>query len=200
MKSDFRTTHWLSLLALLFLLNQCTVKYVKKDPDLSNILLKFKRIVIVVDPASALNQADSEMAKAMAQQYLAHHKEFIVYPSSQSKFQCGNLPGKAQGIFSLLIHQTIREQELHIKVKGELKDCKSGKLLWEGLAASDYSLTQEDDANQSLRKTYVQKFGESVGPKAIPYYYVLGALVDELSGPTLTEEEQDEKIEVESSG
>lgn len=182
---------------LLLAVSNCTVSYVKESPDLTKSLARFKRLVVVMDLTSTVGSAESKMAKAMSEQYLAHHREFIVYPNPKNSGEtCTDIPGKAQGIFLLKMTEEISGSKIKLSALGQLKSCPGNSVLWEALASSSYSTTEAEE--QSLRKTYTQKFGESVGPKAAPYYHLLRALFDEITGPVLNEAEQDEKIEIES--
>lgn len=193
----FRKIPTLLFVFVFCLVSNCTVRYVKSAPEFEKSLTQFKRVVVILDSTSSIGLPESGMAKSMSEQYLAHHKEFIVYPNPKNKgADCSGLPGKAQGIFTLKLTEESRKSEIRLSALGQLKNCSSNTILWEALASATYSTDGEDE--QSLRKTYTQKFGESVASKAVPYYHLLRALFDELTGPVLNEAEQDEKIEIES--
>lgn len=92
----------LLFLSTFCLVSNCTVRYVKASPEFEKSLTQFKRVIVILDSTSSIGLSESGMAKSMSEQYLAHHKEFIVYPNPKNKgADCSGLPGRAQGIFML---------------------------------------------------------------------------------------------------
>ncbi len=198
-------------------LENCTVKQVKTSPEFKTSLSGFKRLTVAVDPKSNVGNSESAMAKVMAEQELAHHKEFIVYPDPTNRnVKCDAKIGKAQGVLRLKIEETPSgttpfilfwfapaifgptKDGIKLNIIAEIQKCDIKENLWEGEASSSYSLSGEED--QSLRTVYETKFGKTTGSKAVPYYHILKSLLDEIESPVLTEAEQDEKIEIESGG
>lgn len=200
---------------LFFVLTNCTVKQVRSRSDFETVLQDFKRVTVAVDPESKLGKGETAMAKSMAEQELAHHKEFIVYPDpSNSNLKCEAKIGKSQGVLRLKLEESTEpsasyilfwlapaafgppQHGIKLRAQAQIQKCDTKEILWEGLASSSYSLSGEED--QSLKQVYESKFGKGPGSKAVSYYYILKSLLDKIESPILSEAEQDEKIEVES--
>ncbi|PJZ47954.1 MXAN_6521/LA_1396 family lipoprotein [Leptospira saintgironsiae] len=208
-----------SKLLLLFLISisfvNCAVKQIRIAPNFESSLDKFKRLTVAIDSSSKVNKVEASLVKSMAEQELAHHKEFIVYPDPSSKNQnCKSPVGKSQGVLTLKLDETLNGTTpsffvwlspatfgpsldgIKISIQAQIQKCDSKDVLWEGTASSSYFMGGDEEA--TLRTSYENKYGKSVGPKVLPYYDILKSLLDKIASPVLNEAEQDEKIEVES--
>ncbi|TGL64162.1 MXAN_6521/LA_1396 family lipoprotein [Leptospira sarikeiensis] len=208
-----------SRVSLLFLISisfmNCAVKQIRTAPNFESSLDRFKRLTVAIDSNSKINKTESSLVKSMAEQELAHHKEYIVYPDPNSKNQnCASPVGKSQGVLQLKLDESLNgstpsflvwlspalfgpsSDGIRITIQGKIQNCGSKEVLWEGLASSSYFLGGDEEA--TLRVNYESKFGKSIGPKVLPYYDLLKSLLDQIKSPVLNEAEQDEKIEVES--
>lgn len=208
-----------SKLLLLFLicisLPNCAVKQIRIAPNFESSLDKFKRLTVAIDSESKVNQQESTLVKSMAEQELAHHKEFIVYPDPSNKNQNCKAPvAKSQGVLTLKLEETLKgttpsffvwlspaifgpsSDGIKISLQAQIQKCDTKEILWEGNASSSYFMGGDEET--TLRISYENKFGKSVGPKVLPYYDILKSLLDKIKSPVLNEAEQDEKIEVES--
>ncbi len=173
----------------------CSVKYVRTSDAFKSELRALKRISIVAEPNLAQDSEDLSLVTDIAKNYISHHKEFIVYPS-EKKTTCEANP-KIQGIFFVKLREIKKADEIRILIFGKLKSCKNGEELWSAL--SEKTVSVDSIKNASLVKTYTEKFGTKIEAKVTPYFLVIKALLDELESPSpLTEDEQNEKIEVES--
>ncbi|WP_367898691.1 MXAN_6521/LA_1396 family lipoprotein [Leptospira sp. WS58.C1] len=204
---------------LLFLISisfvNCAVKQIRISPNFQPSLDKFKRLTVAIDSSSKVNQVEAILVKSMAEQELAHHKEFIVYPDPSSKNQnCKSPIGKSQGVLTLRLEETLKgttpsffvwlnpaifgpsSEGIRISIEAQIQKCDTKEILWEGYASSSYFMGGDEET--TLRTSYEKKFGTSVGPKVLPYYDILKLLLDKIESPVLNEAEQDEKIEVES--
>lgn len=85
---------------------------------------------------------------------------------------------------------------MELSALGKVIHCAKGETLWEGLAEDSYPKNIEN--NQSLINTYTQLYGKEIAGKVNPYFFLLQNLLDKLDSPILSEEEKDEKIEVEA--
>ncbi|TGM86935.1 MXAN_6521/LA_1396 family lipoprotein [Leptospira licerasiae] len=204
---------------LLFLISfffaNCAVKQIRVSPNFESSLDKFKRLTVAIDSDSKVNQVEATLVKSMAEQELAHHKEFIVYPDASSKNQNCKFPvGKSQGVLTLKLEEDLNGTTpsflvwlspatfgpsldgIKISIRAQIQKCDTKEILWEGNASSSYFMGGDEDT--TLRTSYENKFGKSIGPKVLPYYDILKSLLDRIASPVLNEAEQDEKIEVES--
>ncbi len=185
-----------TLAILTILVSGCTVSEVRQSPNLKNELKSLKRILVVTEKNLAMEQEELNLISEISRNYISHHKEFIVYPSGIQKSSCAQNP-KIQGIFFIKFRELKRADEITILAIGRLKDCKSFEELWSAVAEKTVRIDAKENA--SLVKTYVEKFGNKIESKVTPYFLTLKALIDELQNPSpLTEDEQNEKIEVES--
>ncbi|MEI7013774.1 MXAN_6521/LA_1396 family lipoprotein [Leptospira licerasiae] len=204
---------------LLFLISfffaNCAVKQIRISPNFESSLDKFKRLTVAIDSDSKVNQVEATLVKSMAEQELAHHKEFIIYPDASSKNQNCKFPvGKSQGVLTLKLEEDLNGTTpsflvwlspatfgpsldgIKISIRAQIQKCDTKEILWEGNASSSYFMGGDEDT--TLRTSYENKFGKSIGPKVLPYYDILKSLLDRIASPVLNEAEQDEKIEVES--
>lgn len=174
----------------------CTVKYVKTGPIWEKELATFKRLAVHVSAESEAGNSEKQLAAKIAENYLSHHKEFIIYPFRSGSGTCGGSGKKVQGIFQLKIREKETSDKVELSALGKVIHCTKGEILWEGLAENSYFKNTEE--NQSLINTYTQLYGKEIAGKVNPYFFLLQSLLDKLDSPILTEEEKDEKIEVEA--
>ncbi|EMJ67559.1 MULTISPECIES: MXAN_6521/LA_1396 family lipoprotein [Leptospira] len=181
---------------LIFTITNCTVKYVKAGPIWEKELATFKRLAVYVPAESEAGNFEKQLAAKIAENYLSHHKEFIIYPFRSGNGTCGASPKKVQGIFQLKIREKETSDKVELSALGKVIHCAKGETLWEGLAEDSYPKNIEN--NQSLINTYTQLYGKEIAGKVNPYFFLLQNLLDKLDSPILSEEEKDEKIEVEA--
>ncbi|PJZ58051.1 MXAN_6521/LA_1396 family lipoprotein [Leptospira barantonii] len=184
------------LISLIFAVTNCTVKYVKAGPVWEKELSSFKRLAVSVPTESEAGVAEKKLAAKIAENYLSHHKEFIIYPYRSGNGTCGGSDKKVQGIFQLKIREKETADKVSLSALAKVIHCGKGETLWEGLAENSYSKNTEE--NQSLINTYTQLYGKEISGKVNAYFFLLQSLLDKLDSPVLTEEEKDEKIEVEA--
>ncbi|EMY78017.1 hypothetical protein LEP1GSC060_1867 [Leptospira weilii serovar Ranarum str. ICFT] len=186
----------LLLFSLIFTIANCTIKYVKTGPTWEKELTAFKRLAVSVGIESEAGNSEKKLASKIAENYLSHHKEFIIYPFRSGNGTCGGSDKKVQGVFQLKIREKETADQVELSALGKVIHCTKGETLWEGLAENSYSKNTEE--NQSLINTYTQLYGKEIAPKVNAYFFLLQSLLDKLDSPILTEEEKDEKIEVEA--
>ncbi|MBW0434027.1 hypothetical protein DLM76_11510 [Leptospira yasudae] len=184
------------LVLVSFALANCTVKYVKAGPVWEKELTTFKRLAVSVPVESEAGVSEKKLASKIAENYLSHHKEFIIYPYRSGAAVCGASDKKVQGIFQLKIREKESGDKVELSALAKVIHCSKGETLWEGLAENSYSKNTEE--NQSLINTYTQLYGKEIAGKVNAYFFLLQSLLDKLDSPVLTEEEKDEKIEVEA--
>ncbi|TGM60918.1 MXAN_6521/LA_1396 family lipoprotein [Leptospira adleri] len=186
----------ISLIVLVFVTANCTVKYIKSGPTWEKDLGTFKRLAVQVPAESEAGESEKKLAGKITENYLSHHKEFIIYPYKTGAAICGSSDKKVQGIFQLKIIEKETPEKVKVTALGKVVHCKKGETLWEGLAENSYSKNTEE--NLSLINTYTQLYGKEIAGKVNPYFFLLQTLLEKLDSPILTEDEKDEKIEVEA--
>ncbi|EQA63290.1 MXAN_6521/LA_1396 family lipoprotein [Leptospira alexanderi] len=186
----------LLFLSLALTITNCTVKYVKTGPTWEKELTTFKRLAVYVPAVSEAGNSEKQLAAKIAENYLSHHKEFIIYPFRSGNGTCGGSGKKVQGIFQLKIREKETSDKVELSALGKVIHCTKGETLWEGLAEDSYP--KNIGENQSLINTYTQLYGKEIAGKVNPYFLLLQNLLDKLDSPILSEEEKDEKIEVEA--
>jgi probable lipoprotein (TIGR04455 family) len=178
----------------------CNSTQIKKDPAISEWIQKTKRVVVVSsEPSNLLPEEASSLVEIFTDQ-LRHHKEFIVYPSPKQftgKCDLGKFP-KIEGIFRLSAMQILDHDKgrLNLVLNVALQNCQKGSSIWEGTRRDWYPT--KNQGNESLKKTYTQKYGKGVEIKVSPYFWMSQVIMEDLPSPILEAEEEDEKIEVES--
>lgn len=174
-----------------------TVREVKRDNDLKGKLSRLKRIAVVVPPVSKLTKMEQLFLAEISKDQISAKKDFIVFRSPENfKGVCTKDNPKIEGIFQMNSVQEERGGSLKIELNSSLMDCRDGKTVWSATSAGTFSLNSRE--NESLRKTYTQKFGLGIESRVNPYFQMINEMLEELESPILTESEKDEKIEADS--
>jgi probable lipoprotein (TIGR04455 family) len=170
---------------------------VKQAPDWNDRVKKIKRIVVVSSPENKITKMEDLLLTDLLREQLSHHKEFIVY-KEPPKFNksCSKEFPKIEGIFFVKVNQIEKDNKLLLSMETSIVSCADGKKLWTTLGEDKFSLDNKE--NESLRKTYVQRYGLVIESRVNPYYYLFKEILEKLDSPVLTEEEQEEKIDIES--
>ncbi|MBE7410898.1 MAG: MXAN_6521/LA_1396 family lipoprotein [Leptospiraceae bacterium] len=174
----------------------CSTTEVKRSKNLESDLKTLKRIVVVVENNRAMAKEEIGLIFEMTKNYISHHKEFIVYVKRNEKFSCKE-DSKIQGIFTIRLRESQKSDQIAILAIGQLVNCKTSEEVWSGLVEKTFPIDEKENA--SLVKTYTEKFGNKIQSKVTPYFLVIKKLLDNLENPVpLSEDEQNEKIEIES--
>lgn len=198
MKIEFiKKTFFLSFLILLYS-NCSSIEKINTSPsNTKEIESNVKRIVVVGGVENGTPE-ESRLLREIARDQVSHHREFIVYRlNEKDKNPCLAPKTKVQGLLKLSLIQTVKRDKVSLVLKSTITSCKNESLpLWE--AAAKDTISSNPGENLSLQKSYTDKFGESVKMKVNPYYLLIKEVVEEMPRPKLTDEEETEKIEVES--
>lgn len=174
-----------------------TVREVKRDNDLKGKLSGLKRIAVVVPSVSKLTKMEQLFLAEISKDQISAKKDFIVFRSPEKfKGLCTKDNPKIEGIFQMNSVQEEKGGSLKIELYSSLLDCRDGKTVWSATSAGTFSLNSRE--NESLRKTYTQKFGLGIESRVNPYFQMINEMLEELESPILTESEKDEKIEADS--
>ena len=185
------------LLFLLFgLLNCSSLTSLNKDPLYDKKVNFTKRITVFINNQSNITKMEQNTLSDITRDLMSHHKEFIVYKSPLKFSGCSRDFNKIEGIFNVLLKQEQVQNELNLELTGSFLQCPDSKSIWTATVKKSYNLNSSD--NESLRSTYIQKYGMGIGNRVNPYFQIVNLLIEYLESPQLTDEEKDEKIEVES--
>ncbi len=189
-----------SIISLLFLvlgfINCSPLTSLTKDPLYEKKVKFTKRIIISNSNQSNITKMEQMTLTDITRDLISHHKEFIVYKTPPKFSNCSRDFSKIEGIFLVLLKQEQVQNELKLELTGNFLQCPEAKSIWTGTVKKTFNLNSTD--NESLRNTYIQKYGMGVGNRVNPYFQIVSLLVEYLESPELTDEEKDEKIEVES--
>jgi probable lipoprotein (TIGR04455 family) len=173
-----------------------SVQYTKESQSFPEDLKSLKRITLV-SGSKNLSKEESSVILDLARNELSHHSLYINYKNPEKfKGVCSNSFPKIEGVMVLYLDQEVTGNKLNLSLLAALTHCKSGTVTWYGRARDRFK--NDGSENQSLMKTYVEKYGNSIGTKVSPYYLIIKELFSELKSPVLSKEEEDEKIEIES--
>jgi probable lipoprotein (TIGR04455 family) len=185
------------LLFLLFgLLNCSSLTSLNKDPLYEKKVNFTKRITVYIGNQSNITKMEQNTLSDITRDLLSHHKEFIVYKSPPKFSGCSRDLNKIEGIFHVLLKQEQVQNDLKLELTGSFLQCPDAKSIWTATVKKSFNLNSSD--NESLRSTYIQKYGMGIGNRVNPYFQIVNLLIEYLESPQLTDEEKDEKIEVES--
>jgi probable lipoprotein (TIGR04455 family) len=185
------------LLLILFSIQCSGISSITKDPLYEKKVSLSKRIIVFANPENKITKMEQLTLTDLARDLIGHHKEFIVY-KTPPKFSggCSKEVPKAEAIFMLSLTQEQASNDLKLQLSGNFIQCRDQKSIWSATVTKTFSL--DSNENESLKNTYKQRYGMGIVNRVNPYYKAVSILIDALDSPSLTNEEKDEKIEVES--
>jgi probable lipoprotein (TIGR04455 family) len=188
---------YISFLLLFSSMNCSSVSSLQRDPDFEKKIVLSKRIMVVANTENKITKMEQLTLTDLARDLIGHHKEFIVY-KTPPKFPgtCSKEVPKVEAIFMISLSQEKKANDLNLLITGNLIQCRDQKSIWSASVSKAFPL--DSNENESLKNTYIQRYGMGIGSLVNPYYKILSILIDALDSPVLTNEEKDEKIEVES--
>lgn len=169
-----------------------------KDPLYNKKINYSKRLVVFSSSENQLTKMENLALMELSRDLINDHKEFIVY-RNPAKFSgnCGREYPKVEGIFLIHIKQTELSNNLNLDVTASLIQCPDSREIWKARKIRSFKLNSLE--NESLRNTYIQKFGMGIGSRVNPYYKIISEILSTLESPTLSGEEVDEKIDIGST-
>ena len=182
----------------LLIFNCSSIIKITKDPLYEKKVNFSKRIVIFSNPENKITKMENLTLVDISRDLINHHKEFIVYkPPQKFNGTCNREFSKVEGILYLTLLQNQLKNDLEIEMTASLLQCPESKSIWSVTGKRKYSLSSTE--NESLRNTYIQKYGLGIGNRVNPYYQIMSEIIESLESPKLNKDEEDEKIEVDST-
>lgn len=161
---------------------------------------KVKRLLVVTSPFPGGREDVAKMWSAFTRKYVNLHRNFLV--KAEKALATADLAPKSlcgEGLEGVLwLKPTAMKQaakSVHAGVEASLVRCSDGGEVWGAKAAGGWPT---EDANLSGDiQEYVGSLGSDVGSYYPSTFYLLRAALDTLPDPALTDEETNEKIELE---
>ena len=191
-----------AILSLALLASACsTVKHSWVEPDyVENDRNQVKRIGVLVTPLPNGEQPLGALWDEIAKRYVNMHRDFIVKGTAYGPAPEGAYAPpavcKSLGLEGVLwLRPTLRPSgsDVHGEVTGLLVRCKDEKPIWRAEAAGTWP--SDDEHLRETADDYASEIGPSVKPFVGPSFHLLKAVLDTLPNPTLTDAEQEEKID-----
>jgi probable lipoprotein (TIGR04455 family) len=191
-----------------------TVKMTRLEPDY-DVTDKFrvKRLAVVTSVAWHVpNHPDGEpeekvrqLLSLMARRYINQKRDFIV-----KKDAVGEPNAQAQGIDVFLPQRLCEDgvdgvlwldpvlqragSGVEAQINAQLVRCGDSVAIWETKGAGSWP--SSDELLKETTAEYVSKLGVEVEPFVAPSFHLLKAILDTLPNPQLTEQDKDEKIQL----
>jgi len=193
---------FLARMLLFLVFSSCTIKHSFVTPTYEELEKnKLKKIVHYLKPFKS-EKSIKNLYYQISRAYISHHKEYLLITAKRAtkleniKKLC-KLNKKADGI---LISQFEKiddsKNSIEMRLKSSLYNCPNQKLIWQTIAENSYA-KKEDDL-KVLTSSYVGKLGTKVENHVAPFYQITRKLFDTLPNPKLTEDEEEEKLELDS--
>ena len=168
--------------------------YAQTDRD------QVKRIGVLVTPLPNGDRDLGSLWDELAKRYVNMHRDFIVKGTAYGPAPEGAYTPpavcKSMGLEGVLwLRPTVRPagSDVEAAVTGVLVRCRDEKPIWRADAKGTWA--SDDEHLRETAQDYAKEIGPSVKPFVAPSFHLLKAVLDTLPNPTLTDEEQEEKID-----
>ncbi|MCP3102204.1 MXAN_6521/LA_1396 family lipoprotein [Myxococcus sp. K15C18031901] len=195
------TMRWAPLLGLGLLAGCSAVKHHRVRDDYAQVdRQQVKRLVVVTQPLPDGKRPVGDLWSLIARQWVNQNRDFIVKDNVAQDGRPEDLTFRAQcveGVEGVLWLDPTLELVgggADAAVKAQLVRCRDGEEVWSAEAAGSWGSKDEDYAQRVTQ--YSQELGEGVAPYVVPTAKLLGAVLNTLPNPELTEADKDEKIEL----
>lgn len=190
----------LPLLAALVALSGCSaVKMSRVRDDYDKVdRHQTKRLAVVTSPLPADSEEVGQLWSLIARRYANQNRDFIA-KENLARAQLGS-PTEAcgEGIEGVLLLKPegaqLKDKGAELGVLAQLLRCTDGEEVWAASAGGSWN--SDDALFEAQRAQYVSELGEQVGPWVAPSFQLLGAVLQTLPNPELSEDDVVEKIEL----
>ena len=175
-------------LILIFSLSYCSTTSLKenlmKDSSITRVFIQYK---------TDLEDNSLKLLKDIVSEQLSHHTEFIVYDTINS---CDDLNKEKTGFFLVTLNEIIENEKIKLSFETKIIRCEDKKVSFETSFNKTYKILE---SNTEFIENYKSKFGDEIGIKVKPYLDSIRKLFKKVPAIKLTDEEIEEKIEIEST-
>jgi probable lipoprotein (TIGR04455 family) len=159
-----------------------------------------KRLTVVVASTPNGDAKQAEMWALLARRYVNQHRNFLVKmqtsaPDWTVESAC-NPPANGPIEGALLLTPAVQKQEADVQIDlpAKLVRCRDREPVWTGEVHGKWASADETVA--ALKEHYVKELGAGIEAWVAPAFLALKALVATMPQPTLSDDEQMEKIEL----
>jgi probable lipoprotein (TIGR04455 family) len=176
--------------------------YVRDDYDRVD-RSTLKRIAIIAVAAEDAPHDLPQLMAALAKKHIQQHTTYIVLKtarletSAPAPADVTKLEERLDGALILRATRVSREDdEVEIAITARLVRARDGVEVWRAEGEDDFETADPD--LEKLTTTYRRKYGDTADTFVAPLFLLLRDLFEDLPSPTLTDEDKDEKILLES--
>jgi probable lipoprotein (TIGR04455 family) len=193
---------WFGVLLFSTLFAACsTVKNSWVEPSYAQTdRVQVKRIGVLVTPLPNGDRDLGSLWDEIAKRYVNMHRDFIVKgtaygPAPEGAYTPPSLCKSMNLEGVLWLRPTMRPHGTDVEgaVSGVLVRCRDTKPIWRADANGTWA--SDDEHLRETAADYAKEINASVKPFVAPSFHLLKAVLDTLPNPTLTDEEQEEKID-----
>lgn len=191
-------SRWLVPPLLLLAAGCAVVKAHRIHPDYAvQGRLQTKRLVVVTQPFPDGQSKAGELFSLVARRYVNQKRNFLVKEHRAQAEPLELSAHCAEGLEGVLwLKPQVRREGAGVEavLDASLLRCGDGQEIWSAQAGGSFE--SADGRLVEVTKQYVSEVGPEVEPYVAPAFNLLRPTLDTLPNPTLTSEEEDEKIEL----
>ena len=188
------------------MLGGCTVKSVYVTPDYHDNESNYLKRIHLYISSTKLDKDQKKLFVQMSRKFISRKKDYIVYPqenidkSISSEADQKSICKSSKDINGIIINEVsrsiVKKNWIDLAISSRLVDCKNNKVVWKSTSENKFKM---DGFKVSvLVKSYLNSNPESVRSFIPPFYDLIRTHFLSLPNPKLTEDEIDEKIEVDT--
>ncbi len=187
------------------ILTSCTVSktYVKEGySDNEKLWLKKLALVFDISSSSLPSNAVQNAFLDLSRDYVSHHNEYMIThiisnANPQKPEMICSMAADADG-YLLNTFESMKQTKgvVDLGLRVRLIDCRHYSKVWEVHGSNSFDSYNSD--LQVMIDSYVRRHSEEVRPYISPFYLLIRKIYRSLPDPLLTENDVDEKIEIDS--
>lgn len=190
----------LLLLSILFAASCSTVQKVYQLSDYSkNPSEMIKRIYIIIKNDTA-DDSKIRAFSLIASDMIKSNTNYIIKGSAAAEKDLAGYCAGFEGVAVFSLMKSEKDSSVKIKIKGELFKCPGKILIWEAVAekGADVSGDKKLENMSLMYEEKLSKIDGKAGIYAPAMFSVLYDIIKTMPNPVLTDDEVNEKIEIET--